>query len=139
VTAEKASQAHIVALANAICREAKTAKITNATRASFIAHRKAELARVHTLMNSTRDLPLVSIYIADLAAQKRLRSEMSAAAGESNLMSSGGSSPLHRVHLPHAMSDMEDAYKLSMKLRDDEKALGMSACIGQPPRPPIGG
>jgi hypothetical protein len=37
------------------------------------------------------------------------------------------------------MSDIEDAYKLSVKLRDDEKALGMSACIGRPPRPPIGG
>jgi hypothetical protein len=137
VTAEKASQAHFGALANAICREAQASKASRAS--SFLAQRNTELARVHALLNSARDLHLVSTYIADLAAQKRLRSEMSAAASDGSLVSPGESPPLHRVHLPDAMSDIEDAYQLSVKLRDDEKALGMSACIGRPPRPPIGG
>jgi hypothetical protein len=30
-------------------------------------------------------------------------------------------------------------YELNVKVRYDEKALGMSACIGRPPRPPISG
>jgi hypothetical protein len=128
--AEKAAEAHFVALANAICREAGT---TEATRASVLAGRKTELARAHALLNSARNQPAVRTYILDLAAQKRLRSTMSKGSGAFFNRSDTHS------HGPRIFSELEDAYRLSVKIRADAKALGMTACIGHAPRAPIGG
>jgi hypothetical protein len=46
--------------------------------------------------------------------------------------------PNAQPQLPSPVSSLEDSYRLSVKVRDDEKALGLSDCIGAPPRPPIG-
>jgi hypothetical protein len=34
---------------------------------------------------------------------------------------------------------LERSYRLAHRIYDDAKSLGLTRCLGQPPRPPIGG
>jgi hypothetical protein len=131
--AKETAQTHLVALANAICRESK---ITKESHASFLAHNKAELARVHALLNSARSVPAVSTYIADVAARKRLLGALPKAPKGSGAVFYEFNT---HSHAANPVADIDDLYRLSVKIRADEHALGLNACIGPPPKAPIGG
>jgi hypothetical protein len=71
--------------------------------------------------------------MSDVAAQKRLRSTFPKGSG------AGLSERSTHSHVTSLFSDLDDSYRLSVKIRADAKALGMAACIGPPPRASIGG
>jgi hypothetical protein len=70
--------------------------------------------------------PRVATFLSDLAARRRLRTVVSK-------LSNKGSNVLH------AGSYIEEAYRLNVKIYADEKALGLTSCLGPPPRKPIEG
>jgi hypothetical protein len=39
----------------------------------------------------------------------------------------------------NAFSLLEEPYRLAVKVQDDLKVLGLTSCLGPPPRKPIGG
>jgi hypothetical protein len=120
-TAASTAEAHLAALANAICRESHT---NRATGPPFEAHLKTEFAKLRALIRSDRKLPRVATYISDIQARDRLRTAMS---------------KLSKKEVPYAFSLMEDNYRLGVKIQADLKALGMTSCIGPRPRKPIEG
>lgn len=124
------AQAHFVALANNLCREFNTPRATGAT---VHARLKAELAKLRAMESSARRSPPVATYLADTAARRKvltkLRSE-SAPLGQAQLLRASQRSPI---------SLMEDAYRLEVKIYADKKALGLTSCLGSPPRKPVAG
>jgi hypothetical protein len=113
------AEARFVALANAICDK------TNTTRA-LSPPTRTELARLRSLARSARKAPRVATYLSDLSARRTLRTAMS------NLSKKA-------FDLPHGTSYVEESYRLDVSVYTDAKALGLTSCIGRPPRKPIGG
>jgi hypothetical protein len=116
-----AAEAHLAALANRVCRESHTLR---ATGPPFEAHLKSEFASVRALISSDRGVPRVGTLVSDLAAQHRLRSAFGTRQGK---------------EVTRGFSLLEESYRLEVKIQADLKALGLTSCIGPPPRKPIGG
>lgn len=124
-TAANAAETHLVALANAICRESNDSRVTGAT---VLAKRDSELAMLRSLARADRRLPRVETYISDLAARSRLRAVM---LHEASARKNGSATD--------AFSLLKESYRLDAKVDVDENALRLTACIGPRPRPPIEG
>jgi hypothetical protein len=122
--AANTGEAHLVAVANATCRERR--EEMRATGATFEARMKMEFASLRALISADRKLPRVGTLISDLAARRRLLREMR---------------KIHRKEgdVTNAFSLLDESYRLEVKIQADLKALGLTSCIGPPPRKPIEG
>jgi hypothetical protein len=127
-SASRLAETHFVALTNSLCREYKVyAREHHQTEVKqFMTHKKAEIARLHALMRLPDKPASFGAYISDLAARRRVQMAMN-------------SGFRHGGHLPNALADLNESYRLAVKINADEKALGLVDCIGSPPRAPIGG
>jgi hypothetical protein len=122
-TVEKTAEAQVVALANAICRESNDLRATGAT---VEAHRNTERARLRALAHTARKVPPLSRYLSDLAARRRLRTEMRKLSRKEG-------------NVADAFSLLDESYRLEVKTYADKRTLGLTSCIGPPPKPPIKG
>jgi hypothetical protein len=124
----KLAEARFVTLANALCRiqdlQPRPSRIEGKR---FLAYEKADLEKLHTLVKASSGLARVGTYISDLDKRKKLLSKFHTGFGGKVDLGS------------YPWSLFTDAYQLNVKIFDDEKALGLVACLGSPPRPPIGG
>jgi hypothetical protein len=120
--------AHLAAVANAICRESHT---NRATGAPFEVHMKAEFAKVRALIHSDRKLPRVATLIGDLAASQR---EQVALRKLSRKASNGSFFSRRERDGANAFSLLNESYRLEVKVQADLKALGLTSCLGPPPR-----
>lgn len=139
-----ADRAHIVTLADAICREYADIH-TRRPRSGrddlrseieqLRAYEQTEFARLRAVVGSAHKLPGFNAYASDLAALGRLRTAMSKLVGKGSEVAifSKDDDPFH------ALSYMEESYRLDVKIDDDEQALGLDSCIGPRPRRPISG
>jgi hypothetical protein len=118
-TAASRAEAHLAALANAICRESKDLR---ATSALFEAHRNAQLARLGALVQSDRELPRVRTLSSDVAARHRVVTAMTKVSRKEG-------------HVANVFSLMGEDYRLAVKVAADEKALGLTSCIVRPQKP----
>jgi hypothetical protein len=116
-----AAEAHLAAFANRVCRESKALR---ATGRPFEAHLKVEFASLRALINSDRGVARVGALVSDLAARRRLRSAFGKRSGK---------------EVARGFWLLEESYRLEVKIQTDLKALGLTSCIGPPPRKPIGG
>jgi hypothetical protein len=119
-TAASTAEARFVSFYNARCREEKGDRATSHENIQ-----KTEAATLLALTSAARKAPRVATYIADLRARRTLRAEISHAAKLSNVA--------------NPISLIEDSYRLATKIYADKKALGLTPCLGPPPRKPIGG
>jgi hypothetical protein len=127
----KLAEARFVTLANALCHEYKAYDHVHpgSKTKQFLANKKADLARLHALVKASSKLASVRTYIKDLNKRKKwIKFFLSA---------------IHpgfrkQDHIGDPMSYLTESYRLSIKVFDDEKALGLIGCIGPRPRPPIG-
>lgn len=110
--------AELVAVGSKACRERDTNR----------ALAEKPLARFIALAHKDRDLPRVKTFESDIAQRKKLRTTMQRALKSKTFAT-----------MPHAFESLEDLYHLDVRVYDDEKALGLSACLGPPPRAPISG
>jgi hypothetical protein len=138
-TATTAVEAHAFTLANAICREynahiyaerALEERGVSSGPGLFLAHKEAELTRLRVLMSSAGKLPGVDTYISDLAAEDRLLTALSREVPKGYAA---------YVHLALSKSFRDESHRLAVELAADEKALGLTSCLGPSPRKPIGG
>jgi hypothetical protein len=111
-TTASTAETRLVSLANEICRESLDLRATGAT---VEARRDQELAKLRSLASADRQLPRVHQYLSDLHAQDRLRTELRRAGNKAYEL------------------DREDVRRLDLKIQADEKALGLTACIGSLP------
>ena len=125
LSAASRAQERFVALLSTFCRDAKTMR---ATGPPYEAHLKAELAQARAVGYTARKAPRVATFRSDLAARRRLLTAIHKLPQWSFKRQS---------HDPVAY--MEKAYRLDVRAYDDEKALGLTACLGPPARKPIGG
>ena len=109
--ADKSTEAHLAAVANAMCSKSR--------RSGASSDLSTELATFRHLIRSDRRQPRVATFISDLDALHEV-------------LKKGGTAA-------YALSFLEDSYRLDVKIRADEKALGLTSCIGSPPRKPIEG
>jgi hypothetical protein len=94
-------------------------------------HLGTDLAGVRALTHSDRKLPRVATLIGDLAARQRNHNavrELSGKAGKAAYFSRKEGKGAN------AFSLLEESYRLEVKVRADLKALGMTSCLGPPPR-----
>jgi hypothetical protein len=117
------AEARLAALANAACR--------NAEGMGDHFHLGTDLAGVRALIHSDRKLPRVATLRRDLTARQRehvaLR-KLSRKAGTGSFFSRterDGANPF---------SLLNESYGLEVKVQADLKALGMTSCLGPPPR-----
>jgi hypothetical protein len=138
-TATTAIEAHTFTLANAMCREynahiyaerALEERGVSSGPGTFLAHKEAELTRLRALMSSAGKLPGVDTYISDLAAEDRLLTALSKEVPKGYAA---------YVHLALSKSYRDKSHRLVVELAADEKALGLTSCLGPTPRKPIGG
>jgi hypothetical protein len=117
---QAARTAAFVALANKICGELYT------NRAAPYPTR--DLAELRALVRKDRNLPTLRKLRADIDARRKLTKTIERAQGYKSTRS------LH-------FEPLNEAYRLSVRVYDDEKALGMTTCARRPPPPsaPIGG
>jgi hypothetical protein len=127
-SASSRAEAHLAAVANAACR--------NAEGMGDHFHLGTDLAEVRALIHSDRKLPRVATLIRDLDARKRERLALRRLSrkGDSGAFFSGKGGKE-----ANAFSLLEEPYRLAVKVQADLKALGMTSCLGPPPRKPIGG
>lgn len=125
-TAAQRAEAHLAAVANPICRYVKVRQESTGYGPGAEARVRAEIARVRALLRSDRNLPRVAAYVSDLKTRKRLRAELT---------------KLHRTgYTPgNSFSILDEIYRADVKVQADLKALGLTSCIGRPPRKPISG
>jgi hypothetical protein len=128
-SASSRAEAHLAVLANAACR--------NAEDMGDHFHLGTELAGVRALMHSDRKLPRVATLIGDLAARQReqvaLR-KLSGKAGNGAYFSRKEGKGANKGEGANAFSLLEESYRLEVKLQADLKALGLTSCLGPPPR-----
>lgn len=113
------AEARFVALAEAICLKTNTIKAESPPTS-------AEFAKLRSLAESARKAPRVATFLSDLAVRQRLRAALSKLANR-------------KSNAPEAGSYLEKSYRLNVKVYADEKALGLTSCLGSPPRKPIEG
>jgi hypothetical protein len=115
-----AAEARFVAFANTICFKINSREATTPPTPT-------ERARLRVLEKSARKAPRVATFLSDLAARRRLRTALS------KLPNKGFNV------VPDGRSYLDKAYRLSVRVYADEKALGLTSCLGKPPRKPIEG
>jgi len=118
------AEARFVTLFNAICRKTYTGRAERPPTA-------AETATLRSFAKSAGGAPRVAQFKSDLAAQRKLRVALG------KLPRQGGF--IVRRGGPDVGSYIDQVYRLNVKLYGDEKALGLTSCLGRPPRKPIGG
>ena len=134
------AEVHALALANAVCRKYYA---SNAGRGReqggradsgpvpFLAQRQAEFAKLRAVMSAVSELPGVGGYISDLAADDNLVAMLRRDVGRGYAA---------YLHVALSESYRQESRKLDAKVAADEKALGLTACIGPGARrPPIAG
>jgi hypothetical protein len=119
-----AAEAHLIALATATCRQAHR---SSSGGASVLAERKADLVKLRPLIDVDRKLPSVAKFDSDLAAERQFTSTVAKSAGK------------HPGELIGPNSYFAKAYNLELKVYADARSLGLSSCLGAPPRAAIGG
>lgn len=121
------ANAHLVELADAVCsRVTQAQKADSSGLAAALARLKNVSVRFRAQITADSEIPRVGRLNADLAALKRLRTEL-------RKVRSGyfdASQPLRLV---------EDVYQRQLDVYADARALRLPSCIGPRPRKPIGG
>jgi hypothetical protein len=118
---QSARTAAFVASANKACRDAQDDREVPLSK-----QRNASAFR--QLLRKDRNLPSLHKLFLDVEAERNLRMRVLRAAGGKSVGT-----------LPPGIEPVEESYRLSVRIYDDRKALGMTACTKRPPRPPIGG
>jgi hypothetical protein len=116
-------EAHLAVLANAACR--------NAEDMGDHLHLGTELAGVRALMHSDRKLPRVATLMRDLAARARNRAALRKLSSKAV---NGAYFSRKKEKVANPFSLLEESYRLEVKVQADLKALGMTSCLGPPPR-----
>jgi hypothetical protein len=116
---EVARTAAFVALANKVCRvlDTKSANLVPIPDAP----------KMRALVQEDHNLRSLHKLFADVEARRKLRETV-------QRITKGKSSGT----LPPGIEPLEESYRLSVKIYEDQKALGMTACAERP-RAPIGG
>jgi hypothetical protein len=122
--ANRRAEARFVTLFNTICGK------LNSNRAQS-PPTKTELAMLRALAKSASGAPRVALFKSDLAARRKLRAELD------KLPKTGGYVIGHGR--PDVGSYLDRAYRLNVRVYADEKALGLTSCLGPPPQKPIEG
>lgn len=122
-SASSRAEAHLAALANAACG--------NAEGMGDHFHLGTDLAGVRALMHSDRKLPRVATLNRDLAARQR---EQAAVRKLSRKAGNGTYFSRKEGKGANAFSLLEESYRLEVEIQADLKALGMTSCLGPPPR-----
>jgi hypothetical protein len=109
------SEAHVVALANAVCRDyyERVSRASFGRPGNFKRLVADERARFRALLTPAASHPRVGTLLKDLAAREEVRSRME----------SPGMTQARR----------EEFYRVSVRVYNDEKALGLSACTRKRP------
>ncbi|MGA2319989.1 MAG: hypothetical protein ABSG95_04500 [Solirubrobacteraceae bacterium] len=102
-----AAEAHLAALANAVCREAENLGPHGRL--------KAELAKLRAQLNSDQKLPRVATYVADVQASDRLQAALSKLS--------------YKEYQPAASTLLKESSRLERKIQAHLKALGWT-CMG---------
>ncbi len=96
-----------------------------------MSEREAATRRIQPTLNALYDaaayLPIGRALIEAHAKRRALMAE------ERKLTRSGSFSVSRPIHF------IEQFYRLQVQIYDDDKALGLTSCLGRPPRPPIEG
>jgi hypothetical protein len=103
-------EAHVVALANATCREYNARSGT----ANNLSQARKEEARIRAILTPAASDPRVGTFLKDVAARERLLSR---------LYSPG----LTEAVLRHLYLDLQRA---TLEVHEDAKALGLTSCFG---------
>jgi hypothetical protein len=90
-----------------------------------------DLAGVRALIHSDRKLPRVATLIGDLAARQREQVALRKLSGKAG---SGAYFSRKAGKGANAFSLLQESYRLEVKVQADLKALGMTSCLGPPPR-----
>jgi hypothetical protein len=114
---------HLAAVADAACR--------NAQGMGDHFHLGTDLAGVRALINSDSKLPRVATLIGDLAARAR---EQVALRKLSRKARNGSFFSRRERDEANPFWLLEESYRLEVKVQADLKALGMTSCLGPPPR-----
>lgn len=135
-TASGTAESHAAALANSVCGEINAyvrglhlrsgTAIPQSERERIRAYEESQIARVRALMSAARKLQGAGTLLSDLTAREGLKIAMGKVARKEG-------------DVANALSYIDDAYRLDVKIAADEKAVGLTSCIGPPPRKPIGG
>jgi hypothetical protein len=118
-------EARLVAEANMLCRSWAHLPRRMQDR-EVVQFQKRVAAVTNALLQAAAYLPAGRSWKEARAKQRALYAE------RSKLMRSGG-------FVPGSPNLIERFYRLRLQIYDDVKALGVTSCVGQPPRPPIGG
>lgn len=139
-TVSNRAQTQAVARANAICRAydagvyaeraARERSGSGLGPERYLAHGEAELANLRAVTNEAGKIPRIGVYASDLEAQDRLLTTLSKRVAR-------GYAAYTQVALSNTYRD--EFRRVVARLADDEKALGLRACLGPRPRRPIGG
>ncbi len=117
------AEAHLAAVANAACR--------NAEDMGDHFDLGTDLAGVRALIDSERKLPRVATLIRDMAARQREQVALRKLARKAG---NGAYFSRKEGKGANAFSLLEESYRLEVKVQADLKALGMTSCLGPPPR-----
>ena len=136
-TSAMSAEAHFVEFAKGLCTHAKHPVERDAAMRRQL---HAEGERLHDLMLSARKAPRVARLMSDVAERRRAKEALEKLARTGTRSGSGkGFSWAFFGHAAgHPFELLSDSYGLSVKVYDDEKALGIS-CISPAPRKPIAG
>jgi hypothetical protein len=120
-------EARVLAEANAFCRSlAKGLSVpTPGERA-----RAGPTSIADAIRHAFGHLPAGKALYEALAKRQALIAEM-------KQLRSGGS--YSGLLVARSLHQLERSYQLGLQIYDDEKALGLTSCLGRPPRPPISG
>jgi hypothetical protein len=91
------------------------------------AERQADLAKLRPLIDADRKLPSVAKLDSDPAAERKFTSTVEKSAGK------------HPGELLGPNSYFAKTYNLELEVYADARSLGLSSCLGAPPRAAIGG
>jgi len=97
-------------------------------RTPVSAREETRISSFRTLMTAEEKLPRIGTFRSDLAARKRVQ-----------LATLRSGSPAKDGIAANAPDLLERVFLTNVKVWADEKALGLTACMGARPRKPIGG
>jgi hypothetical protein len=120
---EAPKTAAFVALANKVCRELPNPSVGSDRTPGA----RTDARELRTLAREDRNLPSLHKFWTDVDARRDLREEMEYATEHKGF-----------ARVPLGSDPLEQDYRLGLKVYNDEKALGMTACA-KPPRAPISG
>jgi hypothetical protein len=117
---QAARTAAFVAAANKVCRDQKDNREVPSLK-------ERDASEFRRLARTDFNLPSLRKFRSDIQARRKLRERVQRA-------TKGKSDGI----LPPGIEPLEESYRLGVKIYNDEKALGMTACATKP-RAPIGG